>query len=595
MNKSIIFLPNGRFGNAVFRYMACSLINIIHPELNHKYTLNAEYNAPASFFDFYKGLDYEVNDAFFININNNNNNNNNIISDLLTTYKYNNSIMGFNTLGYVKYSVDTSNLISNQYINENNGHGIYVKNTIHIRDDNYMDLIYDINKIKNVNLLMDGYFQFGYIYLQYKPQILEYMEKHKHEHKIQTDRNDLFFVKDIIDDIELEKPKIYDIAIHIRLGDFNGRLDFIESQYYIKLFETIDIKSSQKICLVHEPITNLKDSQYIEEIILWFKNNNLSVNVECNSLLVDFNIMKQSTILVCSMSTLSWIAAYVSNHIKKCYMPNYNFYNRIDPSNSIDRTNVYFNYPIENTVLYDISSMQPIISKIKTQLLTLPQYSYRLNKLNNLCENLTKIGIKPNIFNGVYGKDIIFDKNDKINKFNNELESITWNNTTYNYNKKIRLNETRMMNGEFGCAWSHINIYKQMIEKNDKYYLVLEDDVCLVKPIDKLFNLLNNIPVDADYCHLALSDWYPFILTEPSNEYFYKCKKTFFNRTTAYIISLNGAKKIINYIGNEINLPIDDLINTIYRTTLDFNVYVPKTYYFKEQDNTESIIKDINK
>ena len=152
-----------------------------------------------------------------------------------------------------------------------------------------------------------------------------------------------------------------------------------------------------------------------------------------------------------------------------------------------------------------------------------------------------------------------------------------------------------MMNGEFGCAWSHINIYKQMIEKNDKYYLVLEDDVCLVKPIDQLFNLLNNIPVDADYCHLALSDWYPFILTEQKNEYFYKCKKTFFNRTTAYIISLNGAKKIINYIGNEINLPIDDLINTIYRTTLDFNVYVPKTYYFKEQDNTESIIKDINK
>ena len=70
------------------------------------------------------------------------------------------------------------------------------------------------------------------------------------------------------------------------------------------------------------------------------------------------------------MSTLSWIAAYVSKHIKKCYMPNYNFYNRRDPSNSLDRSNVYFNYPIENTVLYDISSTHPIMSNIKTQLLT---------------------------------------------------------------------------------------------------------------------------------------------------------------------------------------------------------------------------------
>lgn len=591
MIKCIIFLPNGRFGNAVFRYMACSLINIIHPDLYHKYTLIAEYNAPSSFFDFYKGLDYEGNDAFFININNSD-----IMSELLTKCKYNDSIMGINTLGYVKHTIDTRKLISNQYINEKNGHGIYVKNTIRITDDNYMDLIYDIHKIKNVNLLMDGYFQFGYIYLQYKAKLLEYMENHKHEHKIQTDRNDIFFVKDIIDDVELDNNKIYDIVIHIRLGDFNGRLDFIELQYYIKLFETIGINSSQKICLVHEPITNLKDSQYIEEIMLWFKNNNLSINVERNSLLVDFNIMKQTTILVCSMSTLSWIAAYVSKHIKKCYMPNYNFYNRRDPSNSLDRSNVYFNYPIENTILYDIASTHPIMSNIKTQLLTLPQYSHRLNKLNFLFENLTKIGIKPNIFNGVYGKDIIFDKRDVNNDINNnQLESITWNNTTYNYNKKIRLNGIRMMTGEFGCFWSHINIYKQMIEKNDKYYLVLEDDVCLIKPINQLFNLLNNIPDDADYCHLALSDWYPFVLTEQKNDYFYKCKKTFFNRTTAYIISLNGAKKIINYIGNQINLPIDDLINTIYRTRQDFNVYVPKTYYFKEQDNTKSIIKDINK
>ena len=31
--------------------------------------------------------------------------------------------------------------------------------------------------------------------------------------------------------------KKYDIVIHIRLGDFFGRIDFIEYEYYEKLFE----------------------------------------------------------------------------------------------------------------------------------------------------------------------------------------------------------------------------------------------------------------------------------------------------------------------------------------------------------------------
>jgi len=97
--------------------------------------------------------------------------------------------------------------------------------------------------------------------------------------------------------------------------------------------------------------------------------------------------------------------------------------------------------------------------------------------------------------------------------------------------------------------------------------------------------LLLHIPDDMDFCHLALSDWYPFVLTQPKNDYFYECEKRFFNRTTAYIVSRKGAKKILDYIGNEINLPIDDLINTIYRTQMGFKFYVPKTYFFKEQDN----------
>ena len=52
---------------------------------------------------------------------------------------------------------------------------------------------------------------------------------------------------------------------------------------------------------------------------------------------------------------------------------------------------------------------------------------------------------------------------------------------------------------------------------------------------------------------------------------------------------------MLDYTKNSINVPIDDLFNMIYRLTDHFNYYVPESFYFKEQDNIESTIIDINK
>jgi len=154
-----------------------------------------------------------------------------------------------------------------------------------------------------------------------------------------------------------------------------------------------------------------------------------------------------------------------------------------------------------------------------------------------------------------------------------------------------------MTRGEFGCAWSHLNLLKQLItEPNTNYYLVLEDDVELIKPIADLYHLLDNIPADADMCHLAKSDWYPFNRIKQVNDYFCEVEKQrYFNRTTAYLVSKKGAQKILDYTKNSINIPIDDLFNTIYRLTDDFRFYVPTDYFFKEQDNVASSITDINR
>lgn len=592
--RKIVFIPSGRLGNAIFRYMGCAILNIFNPK--HKYTLKNDYTIESSKFNFYKGVDYEKNDIEFMCP---------IKNDLSKIKEYcetNISMVGFNTLGYIKNKIDLGNLISNKYINKNNGNGIYVKNTITVTDNNFMDIFYNNNFIENSNILMDGYFQIGHIYLKNKKEILDYMEKNKNEHKIQTDRNETYFIKDILNYVVLPSDKYYDIVIHVRLGDFNGRPDFIELSYYLKLFETllnhsIITNKHQRICILHEPINTPNDKKMIQDCLSWFKERNIKISSESNSLLIDFNIMKQCTVLVCSMSTLSWSAAYLSKHIKLCYMPNYNFFKTKYNTTTVDRSQFYFSLPIENTILYDVSTTLPKINNIKSLILTLPQYAYRLPNLDKLMQGLEKIGLRTKLFNGVYGKDIVVVDD---NETQNGIGTITWNDSTYNYNKNVRLNGKQMMLGELGCLWSHINIFKELVKNggdnnknnNKMYYLVLEDDVELIKSLDELQDLLFHIPDDMDFCHLALSDWYPFVITQPKNDYFYECEKRFFNRTTAYIVSIKGAKKILDYIGNEINLPIDDLINTMYRTQPDFKLYVPKTYFFKERDNLSSIIHD---
>ena len=298
--------------------------------------------------------------------------------------------------------------------------------------------------------------------------------------------------------------------------------------------------------------------------------------------------MKQCKTLICSMSTLAWTAAYLSKHLQKCYMPNYNFYDI--PL----RRQFFFKKPIENTSLYPVKTTSPILSQITPYIITLPEYTGRLEKLDDLLTNLSLMGLETVVYNGVNGKKI-----DIIN------DTLTYVNTTYTYDKTVRLNRIAMTRGEFGCAWSHLNLIKQLAaspkqadqahaDPSQLYYLILEDDVKLVKPLDELYTLLHHLPADTDLCHLAKSDWYPFKKTRQVNPYFYECEKDFFNKTTAYLISQKGAQKIMEYINHSINVPIDDLFNMIYRLTPDFRFYVPSDYFFKEQDNVLSTIKDID-
>jgi GR25 family glycosyltransferase involved in LPS biosynthesis len=434
---------------------------------------------------------------------------------------------------------------------------------------------------------MDGFFQFGHIFLKYKKEILLYMEANKHKHTIQTDLKEKIVMSVLIDDIILPPLKHYDVVIHIRLDDFNGRPDFIDKQYYLALFETIDFSFMNSICIISDTMTNEEDRAFIETCINWFLERNIVIQLERNDVMMDFNIMKQSKILICSMSTLSWAAAYLSKTIVQCYMPDYNFY-EID-----NRRYGFFRKPIENTILYPVKTTSRLLSSIKPFIITLPQFSSRLNKLDDLQVKLSSIGLNPLLYYGVNGKDITLK-----DTINSHLKCIEYNNknTFYTYDSTIRLNGEGMSKGEIGCALSHINMLKQLLQEPPEvnYYLIMEDDVELVKPINELYDILHHLPANIDICHVAKSNWYDFVKTKRINYFLYECKKLYFNNLTAYIVSKQGAEKILLNIENAINVPADDLINMIYRLMPDFNLYVPSNYLFKVQDNVKSTIIAIN-
>ena len=336
VQNKIIFRPNGRLGNAIFRYIATALLCIKN---NYKYDYIIENSSNISdTYTFYKNMDHIGDDISRLSINNR-----------MHHIDNNDMVVGFNTLGYIKSKIDVNNLSKSKYMNNNDG--IFVKKFINVTDNNYFDILNkDLNKkFKNYNILMNGFFQFDKIYLENKKDIMSFIEKNKDIHYIKGDDGKLFLMKNIVDDIKLQIEQYYDIVIHIRLGDFCDKDDFIHYKYLIELFNNIENELSiSKNAIVIEKPNNDYDIDYLNKCLEWFKMKNIRVSVESNDLSTDFNILKSAKTLVCCMSTLSWIAAYLSKNLNKCYMPDYDF-------TEIGRLTT-FKKPIDNTIFYNIKN-----------------------------------------------------------------------------------------------------------------------------------------------------------------------------------------------------------------------------------------------
>jgi len=482
--KYLIFKKSGRLGNALFRYFASILFCI---KYDLEFILEDDYNDLNDNYIFYKGVDQVNNDIKYLN-------NKTIdelkcitIDELKCICDKNINYYGFNTLGFIKSYININELKSNNYINQKNDHGIYVKNNIIINDNNFFEYL-NYNYLSNYNIIMDGYFQYDKIYLENKDKILKYVKEHKNEHYIaegfynQQNPYKKFLMKDLVNDIILHNSIKYDLVINIRLGDFEGLDIYIEYIYLEKFFNTIHFNKDWNNAIVIDRIKNKKDNDYLNKCLEWFHKNGININVESNDVLTDFNIMKQCKVLVCSNSTLSWSSGYLSNKIEKCYMP-FNL-NKKNDSKYLET----FKKPIENTEFYYYSNEgvnNTVLNKVPYKIKNIEKSNcyiggcvFNCNKyLENIFKNILKV---RQIFNEI--KVIVaYD-----NSYDNSLETLNQLNELYNksFSTEIIINTEKMSDYKTENITNARNsILNYIRNDNDSskydYFIMMDfDDVC---------------------------------------------------------------------------------------------------------------------
>lgn len=205
-----------------------------------------------------------------------------------------------------------------------------------------------IDKV-HVDLFFAGYYQHDKIYKERKDELMKYMKNHL-DHFVLTDgvtagdgHLEQFFIRDLLYE-PVGFSKIYDTVIHIRLDDHVTHGLNIRVEYIIEILERIPIVDNSCI-VVQKPTTDF-EREYLRSIIDFvFVKYGVNISVESNDTLTDYYIMKNARVLLCSMSTLSWAAAFLSDKIEKCYFPDHAMPH--GPHCSMKS-------PIDNTELYSI-------------------------------------------------------------------------------------------------------------------------------------------------------------------------------------------------------------------------------------------------
>lgn len=240
-------------------------------------------------------------------------------------YAYNSSGFGNAVFSYLAAILFTI-LFDAEIINIQNKDDIayYQTNYKNINDSEFIRIVEaKINENKTLidcsqNYFLPGFYQHDNYYIKYKTEIIEYIESHGDYKMFASHVNEPYCLRDVIQYVDTPK---YDMAIHLRLGDYIELGWTVNPLYMRDLWNKIALAKDKTVCIVVYPSNSVTEDQYIRFLQDLIPHAILEMN--CDPMR-DYNILRNAKTLVCSCSTMSWIASMFSNVKDQfVYFPNY--------------------------------------------------------------------------------------------------------------------------------------------------------------------------------------------------------------------------------------------------------------------------------
>ena len=152
-------------------------------------------------------------------------------------------------------------------------------------------------------------------------------------------------------------------------------------------------------------------------------------------------------------------------------------------------------------------------------------------------------------------------------------------------------NEFNYRKGVIGCALSHYNLWKMLLNDfNNNYYCIFEDDIIFIDNFkEKLEKVLYMF--DGDFCLLGGGS-----INNPNNDIFnlkiVERSEKIVDCAFGYIITKNGAKKLLDYIKtNRIKRAIDAIYTECFESINVVNEYLVKSFSWQLNGNIDTDIQ----
>jgi GR25 family glycosyltransferase involved in LPS biosynthesis len=149
----------------------------------------------------------------------------------------------------------------------------------------------------------------------------------------------------------------------------------------------------------------------------------------------------------------------------------------------------------------------------------------------------------------------------KVNNYKHLIEPSAYNTLLQNIKNNSRKNHYELTKGSIGCYLSHMNIYKDIIKNNDPFALIFEDDNLIRINKNDFWKILNNIDIPENTDILLFNSLIFDKYSNIKNNRYQQLKKiNFFLCLNSYLITLNGAKKLLENLF-PITMQIDSVIS----------------------------------